>query len=475
MDLEHIFNYIREPAELGNIAVSVRRCVEKINQAHPVLKDRLCLELSELIEKFCKTLTSNEIEKIKQIISSYPEVKDKLSPLSRKLTTIKASLPAKIGLPGKVNCLLVVNNAYGCLIDLQATPQQGQGKGIIVVNPYADPVINRALFSANIAISNYLASKGLNARGQGLYSTYDIPVELGKISKKYEGNSIGLAGAISILSYLLNKPVPSNFAFTGYVSISGEIKGVGGINTKLEVAYDKEITKVFIPLENKNQVSREYSRIIRPASKLDEVIEEVFSPKDIKRLIQQMNGSGVQAALGSERFMSKVGKGKKILISCVGNRDPYAPPDKEGKVSEGPILTAFKKVNPEIVYLLVTKEFKKYGEETKKELEIMMPKGRCEVRLDVLDLGDPTVYDDLIFEMGDKIRNFLKTMGEDLEKYVVISSGTPQMHVVWVYLLTKETMLSNACVLQVREPRFVKRGEERVREVISGYLGIGRK
>ncbi len=470
MDSEHIFNYIREPAEFGNIVVSVRRCVKRINEAHPVLKDRLYLELSELIEKFCKTLTSKEIKKIKQIISNYPEIKDKLS-------SIKASTPTKIDLPGKVNCLLVVNNvnSYGCLIDLQATPQQGQGKGIIVVNPYADPVINRALFSANIAISNYLASNGLNARGQGLYRTYDIPIELGKISKEYEGNSIGLAGAISILSYLLNKPVPSNFAFTGYVSISGEIKGVGEINTKLEVAYDKEITKVFIPSENENQVLRQYSSIVRPASKLQEVIQEVFSPQDIKRLIQQMNGSGVQAALGSERFMSKVGKGKKILISCVGNRDPYAPPDKEGKVSEGPILTAFKKVNPEIVYLLVTKEFKKYGEETKKELEIMMPKGQCEVRLDVLDLADPTVYDDLIFEMGDKIRNFLKTIGEDLEKYVVISSGTPQMHVVWVYLLTKETMLSNACVLQVREPRFVKRGEERVREVISGYLGIGRK
>jgi len=67
---------------------------------------------------------------------------------------------------------------------------------------------------------------------------------------KKEGPSCGVAVATVILSKLLNKEVSDKIAFTGEISLKGNILKVGGLKEKLIAAYNSGIKTVYIPEEN---------------------------------------------------------------------------------------------------------------------------------------------------------------------------------------------------------------------------------
>jgi hypothetical protein len=58
----------------------------------------------------------------------------------------------------------------------------------------------------------------------------------------------------------------------------------------------------------------------------------------------------------------------------------------------------------------------------------------------------------------------------DMEVFLSLSSGTPQMHAVLIDLIRSRRL--EAHPLQVKEPRFAKSWEDRVRISKSEYLGI---
>jgi Lon-like ATP-dependent protease len=65
-----------------------------------------------------------------------------------------------------------------------------------------------------------------------------------------DGPSAGLAIAVSMYSALKGIPVDPGNAYTGEVSIRGEIRPVGGVDQKLRAAEEAGLSKVFIPEAN---------------------------------------------------------------------------------------------------------------------------------------------------------------------------------------------------------------------------------
>lgn len=138
--------------------------------------------------------------------------------------------------------------------------------------------------SINVAFGfakNYL----INEEGEEIIKEKDIIVDIPGWFPKYDGPSAGSGIAISIVSSLLNKPIPENITVTGEISILGNILPVGGIKEKIEATIEKDITRVYIPKENKwdyldmllkGENTSKLPEVVA-VSNVSQIIEELFT------------------------------------------------------------------------------------------------------------------------------------------------------------------------------------------------------
>ena len=73
-------------------------------------------------------------------------------------------------------------------------------------------------------------------------------------SVKKEGPSCGVAITTALLSKLLDIKISAEVAFTGEITLKGNILEVGGLKEKLIAAYNAGIKKVYIPEDNANDL-----------------------------------------------------------------------------------------------------------------------------------------------------------------------------------------------------------------------------
>lgn len=170
-----------------------------------------------------------------------------------------------------------------------------------------------------------------------------------------------------------------------------------------------------------------------------------------------------------------MGENKKVLISCVGDRDPFGENN-----TDGAIITAYKYFKPDIIYILPTIEkinsksnTSKNAEETKEFIEMLNheEKVNSQVFLRGLDLDDPRDYSKVKNEMLDKIRSIYDELqDQEVEYYYNISSGTPQMSTVWVML--KNSGMIKGELYSISAPRFIENPtpENRVKKIEMRFL-----
>ena len=71
---------------------------------------------------------------------------------------------------------------------------------------------------------------------------------------KKEGPSAGICITTAILSFLKRKVIPKDISMSGEITLSGKILKVGGLKEKIILAMEKGIKKVYLPLDNQNEV-----------------------------------------------------------------------------------------------------------------------------------------------------------------------------------------------------------------------------
>ena len=99
---------------------------------------------------------------------------------------------------------------------------------------------------------------------------------------KKEGPSCGIAITTAIISELLGKLVSKDIAFTGEISLKGNILKVGGLKEKLIAAYNSGIKTVYIPEDNSLDLKDIPSQIIenldiRFVSNYDTIYNDLFN------------------------------------------------------------------------------------------------------------------------------------------------------------------------------------------------------
>jgi len=182
---------------------------------------------------------------------------------------------------GKVNGLAVSGASKGTLMAIEAKAHETEkGRG-------------------SVKITGIVETETLERRGQKLNreSTIKASVEnvLTLLSERYntnpknynihlnfpggmpvDGPSAGVAIFIALYSAIHNIPVKNNIAFTGEISIFGNILPVGGVKEKIEAAKNSGVEKVYIPKENDRNYLHKIGTNVVPVTNILEVTDVVF-------------------------------------------------------------------------------------------------------------------------------------------------------------------------------------------------------
>ncbi len=121
----------------------------------------------------------------------------------------------------------------------------------------------------------------LKSRYKYNFHNEDLHIHFLDASSKKDGPSAGLAIAVGLCSVEEGEKVPSNYAFTGEVSLNGNILKIGGLKEKLVAAYNKNIKVVFMPKSNSEDLKDVPKEItdnmeIIPVSSFNEVYTKLF-------------------------------------------------------------------------------------------------------------------------------------------------------------------------------------------------------
>lgn len=316
-----IDNYIEEPFDLSNVLFILT--ANDITSIPSALKDRLeIIEISsytefekidivkkyivpEILEEYNTTKIKITDELILKIINGYTKesgvreltrvfekIYRNIIINNKNIKTITDEMISNILGPLKYDFNYVKQNHPGSVSTLGVTPFGGviisieslfiPGSGNLIMTGNVEKSIKE---SAMIALNHVIGNASLYNIDTKKISKSDIHINALNYNVKKDGTSGGLAFTTSIISLLLNKEVDSTIGFTGEITLHGDICKVGGIKEKIIGAYNNSFKKVFIPLENKNDLEKVPEEIknnleIICVSNYKEVFNELF--KSIK-------------------------------------------------------------------------------------------------------------------------------------------------------------------------------------------------
>ena len=160
---------------------------------------------------------------------------------------------------------LGVTGYWGSTLEIEAVafPAHEKGKGTIRFNDTAGSMAKDSVFAA-ASVVRRLSGKNL--------SDYDLHINVVG-GGNMDGPSAGVAITLAILSAIEEKPLRQDYAITGEISLSGEVKPVGGIPEKIFGARSAGMKGVILPKKNHADIPANPTLAVREAERIEEVAE----------------------------------------------------------------------------------------------------------------------------------------------------------------------------------------------------------
>ncbi|KAK9236002.1 Lon protease C-terminal proteolytic domain-containing protein [Lipomyces kononenkoae] len=162
--------------------------------------------------------------------------------------------------PGVVTGLAYMGTGNGGLLFIEASkyPSCGSGGGGLQLTGNLGDVIKE---SAMIALT-WVRAHGfelqlVDARTENPLANNDIHIHAPAGAIPKDGPSAGVAMTVALVSLLAMRPVPSDVAMTGEITLRGQILPVGGIKEKVLAAHRAGIRKIILPARNKKDVEHD--------------------------------------------------------------------------------------------------------------------------------------------------------------------------------------------------------------------------
>ena len=168
----------------------------------------------------------------------------------------------------------------------------------------------------------------------------------------------------------------------------------------------------------------------------------------------------------------------KVLLSFVGEQDPISAKTME----EGAIVTLYRQIKPDYVFLLPTADslrsmpvntkLKRSMEDNARETKgwiINEIDANANIFIRPIEVI-PVDYNEIIGKARAKVEEIKKEFSDcEVEFHLNTSSGTPQMKGVWLYLSTTG-FFRLARLWQVFDPNYIKEGKSRIKEINADFL-----
>lgn len=182
-------------------------------------------------------------EEIKRISVTASNLEDYLG--KKKISPEKANKKPEIGIVRGLAWTSVGGDT------LQIEVNHMPGKGEIELTGQMGDVMKE---SAKIAMS-YVRSVGdeYNIKPE-LFSKFDFHIHIPEGAVPKDGPSAGITMATALFSAVTEKPVRSDIAMTGEITLRGRVLPIGGLKEKLLAAKTAGIKEVLVPEDNKKDV-----------------------------------------------------------------------------------------------------------------------------------------------------------------------------------------------------------------------------
>lgn len=200
------------------------------------------------------------------------QIADKFIENKKKYEVIKT----KGKVIGRVNGLAVLGSeaSYsGIILPIESEVTPGGKKAEIIATGQLGRIAKEAVKNVSAIILKYF--------GEDIKEKYDIFVQFLQTAQTgVEGDSASIAVAVAIISALKKIPVYQDIAFTGSLSVRGDVLAIGGISEKIEAAIDAGIKRVIIPTANEKDViipKHKLKKIkIIPVNNIVQVLKHAF-------------------------------------------------------------------------------------------------------------------------------------------------------------------------------------------------------
>lgn len=152
------------------------------------------------------------------------------------------------------------------------------GKGELIMTGQIGEVMQESARAALSYARGNLPALGID---ENIFDNLDLHIHVPAGAIPKDGPSAGIAMATALISALSNKPVSSDVAMTGEITLRGRVLPVGGLKEKALGALRGGIKTVIIPEKNRKELSEIPKNIRRklkfiPVSHMDEVLPIAF-------------------------------------------------------------------------------------------------------------------------------------------------------------------------------------------------------
>ncbi|MGH8546393.1 MAG: S16 family serine protease [Gammaproteobacteria bacterium] len=466
----------------GNVLIPLRFYLQRLRSESRV--DKLCIyaKLREVVAAYGKAFSVREIEQAVTLLDSYRDneefERDRLYLIEGLRRLKPASTEPVIG-AAKVLLVSTVpfqGEHFGAVQTLYVNTRWGGGVELKEQRQALSGGSHEAFVSGRDAAFAYIESK-INTLDISIFLRgYRVEGAFTELGCPVEGNSLALASGIATLSQFLKLPVPQDIGFTGCFNRDGSIGEVSGIKAKLKAARDFGLRTVFVPKTNDGTGEPDIEVI--KVGTFGEVVERIFDKARIDRGLSELRQVRAPDDMWRRTWMTQEvvnEKAPRVLLTFVGRRDPFgdiAPGDPIAVHEDGPLLAIASEIRPQKIYLFYTTN-DEYGKSNNFQTRAKAVKAvlnRYDPDCDVIErpldsVTDPTDLEQLFPALKKEFLRIVQETTGPVQFFVNVSSGTPQVLVTWL-LAVERGLIPNAIRLQVRESRFVKKDESRIRRVV---------
>lgn len=161
----------------------------------------------------------------------------------------------------------------GEILHIEANVMPGHG-GIQLTGSLGDVMKESAITAVSYLRSN---AKRFDI-DEGFYARNDIHIHLPEGAVKKDGPSAGVSLVTAIVSALTNRPVRTDIAMTGEITLTGKVLPIGGVKEKVLAAKRYKINTVLLPKDNEKDIDELEEEIKKdmnfvPLETIDELLE----------------------------------------------------------------------------------------------------------------------------------------------------------------------------------------------------------